>query len=288
MKARPDPILTRLIQTANRYPILSLEHEQEIAIAWRDRGDRVALDELVGSHLRLVIRIARGFAGYGLPLTDLVSEGSVGLMQAADKFDPSRGFRFTTYAIWWVRASMQEYVLHSWSLVKIGTTAGQKKLFFNLRRLKARLHAFEQGDMAPETVTAIATELDVSEDEVIEMNRRLSSVDNSLQSSRGDDSDSEWLDNVADDRPTQEAIVIDLEEARQQRSLLRAALQKLSPREREILVERHLKDEPATLVELSQRYAVSRERIRQIEMRAVEKLQKAINAKVALPLARSA
>jgi RNA polymerase sigma-32 factor len=288
MKARPDPILTRLIQTANRYPILSLEHEQEIAIAWRDRGDRVALDELIGSHLRLVIRIARGFAGYGLPLTELVSEGCVGLMQAAEKFDPSRGFRFTTYAIWWVRASMQEYILHSWSLVKIGTTAGQKKLFFNLRRLKARLHAFEQGDMAPETVTAIATELDVSEDEVIEMNRRLSSVDNSLQSSRGDDSDGEWLDNVADDRPTQEAVVIDLEEARQQRSLLRAALQKLTRREREILVERHLKDEPATLVELSQRYAVSRERIRQIEMRAVEKLQKAIHAKRALPLARSA
>jgi RNA polymerase sigma-32 factor len=236
------------------------------------------------------VRIARGLAGYGLPIADLISEGNVGLMQAAEKFDPNRGFRFTTYAIWWVRASMQEYILHSWSIVKIGTTAGQKKLFFNLRRLKARLSAFEQGDMAPETVAAIATELDVAEDEVIEMNRRLSSVDNSLHSVRGNDADAdgEWIDRVADEQPTQEAVVIDLEAARQQRNLLRAALLKLSPREREILVERHLKDEPATLVELSQRYAVSRERIRQIEMRAVEKVQKAINAKASHPLARSA
>jgi RNA polymerase sigma-32 factor len=288
MKVKFDPALIRLIQAANRYPILSLEREQEIAIAWRDRHDRAALDELVCSHLRLVVRIARGFAGYGLPIADLVSEGSVGLMQAAEKFDPSRGFRFTTYAIWWIRASMQEYILHSWSLVKIGTTAGQKKLFFNLRRLKAQLRAFEQGDMAPEMVAAIATELDVSQDEVIDMNRRLSSVDNSLHSVRGRDADGEWLDMVADEQPTQEAVVIDLEEARQQRSLLQDALLKLSPRERAILVERHLKDEPATLVELSHRYAVSRERIRQIEMRAVEKIQKAINAKAPTALACSA
>jgi RNA polymerase sigma-32 factor len=288
MKAKFDPALARLIQVANRYPILTLEREQEIAIAWRDRRDRTAFDELVCSHLRLVVRIARGFAGYGLPIGDLVSEGNVGLMQAAEKFDPSRGFRFTTYAIWWVRASMQEYILHSWSLVKIGTTAGQKKLFFNLRRLKARLRAFEQGDLAPETVAAIATELDVSEDEVVEMNRRLSGVDNSLHSARGSDANGEWLDVVADEQPTQEAVVIELEEARRQRSLLQAALLKLSPRERAILVERHLKDEPATLVELSQRHAVSRERIRQIEMRAIEKLQKAINTKLTPELARSA
>jgi RNA polymerase sigma-32 factor len=288
MHTKSDPTFARLIQVANRYPVISLEREQEIAIAWRDRGERAALDELVCSHLRLVLRIARGFSGYGLPIVDLVSEGNIGLMQAAEKFDPSRGFRFTTYAIWWIRASMQEYILHSWSLVKIGTTAGQKKLFFNLRRLKARLRAFEQGDLAPETVAAIATELDVSEREVIEMNRRLSSVDHSLHSTRGEDADGEWLDNVADDQPTQEAVVIDLEEARQQRSLLRAAMAKLSPREREILQARHLKDEPTTLVELSERYAVSRERIRQIEMRAVEKVQKAINAKTRLPLARSA
>jgi RNA polymerase sigma-32 factor len=288
MKVKFDPALARLIQAANRYPLLTLEREQEIAIAWRDRRDRAALDELVCSHLRLVVRIARGLAGYGLPISDLVSEGNVGLMQAAEKFDPSRGFRFTTYAIWWVRASMQEYILHTWSLVKIGTTAGQKKLFFNLRKIKSRLRAFEQGDMAPETVAAIATELDVSEEEVIEMNRRLSGVDNSLHSTRSGDADGEWLDIIADEQPTQEAVVIDLEEARQQRSLLSAALLKLSPREREILVERHLKDEPATLVELSQRYAVSRERIRQIEMRAVEKVQKAINAQVPTPLARSA
>ena len=288
MNAKSDPMLARLIQVANRYPVVSLEREQAIAVAWRDRGDRAALDELVCSHLRLVLRIARGFAGYRLPLVDLVSEGNIGLIQAAERFDPSRGFRFATYAIWWIRASMQEYVLHSWSLVKIGTTAGQKKLFFNLRRLKARLNAFEQGDLAPETVAAIATELDVSEREVVEMNRRLSGIDNSLHSARGEDADGEWLDSVADEQPTQEAVVIDLEEARQQRSQLHAALAKLSPREREILLARHLKDEPTTLVELSERYAVSRERIRQIEMRAVEKVQKAIQVKASRRLACSA
>ena len=287
MKSAFDSTLARLIDSANRYPILTPEREQEIAYAWRDRRDRAALDELVGSHLRLVLRIARGFGGYGLPLADLVSEGNVGLMQAAEKFDPGRGFRFTTYAIWWIRASMQEYILHSWSLVKIGTTAGQKKLFFNLRRLKAKLSAFEHGDMAPETVAAIAAELDVSESEVIEMNWRLSG-DNSLHATRNADSDGEWLDRVADQQPTQEAVVIDLEEARRQRRLLQAALSKLTPREREILVARHLNDEPATLVELSERFAVSRERIRQIEIRAVEKLQKAVQTKGAPVLARSA
>ena len=276
MKANFDPALSWLITQANGYPILSQEREQQVSIAWRDKGDRAALDELVGSHLRLVIKIAYGYAGYGLPISDLVSEGNVGLMQAAARFDPTRGCRFTTYAIWWIRSSMQEYILRSWSLVKIGTTAAQKKLFFNLRRLKARLHAFDQGDMPAETVAVIATELDVSEHEVIEMNWRLSGVDCSLHARRDAELDGEWLDIVPDHSPTQEALVIDLEEARQQRSLVHAALAKLAPREREILVERHLKDQPVTLVELSQRYAVSRERIRQIEVRALEKLQKAI------------
>ncbi len=286
MSVKFDPILNQFIAAANRYPLLTREREQEVAIAWREHQDRRALEQLVGSHLRLVLRIARGFAGYGLPLADLVSEGNVGLMQAAEKFDPTRGFRFTTYAIWWVRAAMQEYILHSWSLVKIGTTTAQKKLFFNLRRLKAKLRAFEQGDMAPETVAVIAAELDVPENEVVEMNRRLSGVDNSLHAARGDD-DGAWIDMVADQQPTQEAVVIELEEARQRRGLLRAGLLKLAPRERAILVERQLKDEPATLLELSQRYAISRERIRQIEMRAVGKLQKTIGRK-AVPRSRAA
>jgi len=173
MNVKLDSTLTRFVEEAKRYPMLTPEREREIATAWRERKDRAALDELVGSHLRLVVKIARGFIGYGLPLADLVAEGNIGLMQAAEKFEPARGFRFATYAMWWIRASIQEYILHSWSLVKIGTTAAQKKLFFNLRRLKARLEEFDQGDMRPETVAAIAKELDVPEGEVIEMNRRL-------------------------------------------------------------------------------------------------------------------
>ena len=270
--------LTRFVEEAKRYPMLTPEREREIATAWRDHGDRAALDELVGSHLRLVVKIARGFAGYGLPLADLVAEGNVGLMQAAEKFEPERGFRFATYAMWWIRASIQEYILHSWSLVKIGTTAAQKKLFFNLRRLKAKLEEFDQGDLMPETVTAIAKDLDVPEAEVVEMNRRLSGVDNSLNAMLSGDADSEWLELLPDERPTQETIVGDLQEGRRRRDLLGAALKKLNPREREIVVERRLKDEPATFEELSHRYAVSRERIRQIEVRAVEKLQKAVAA----------
>ena len=278
MSAKLDSSLVRFVGEAKRYPMLSPERENEIALAWRDRGDRVALDQLVGSHLRLVVKIARGFAGYGLPLADLVAEGNVGLMQAAEKFDPDRGFRFATYAMWWIRASIQEYILHSWSLVKIGTTAAQKKLFFNLRRLKARLQQFNQGDLLPETAKAIAKNLDVPEAEVIEMNRRLGGPDNSLNAMLGSDADSEWLELLPDERPSQEVVIGDLEEARRRRDLLSAALKKLNPREREIVVERRLRDEPATLEELSHRYAVSRERIRQIEVRAVEKLQKAVIA----------
>ena len=278
MNTKMDTSLVRFVEEAKRYPMLSPERENEIALAWRDKGDRVALDTLVGSHLRLVVKIARGFAGYGLPLADLVAEGNVGLMQAAEKFDPDRGFRFATYAMWWIRAAIQEYILHSWSLVKIGTTAAQKKLFFNLRRLKARLQQFDQGDLLPETVTSIAMTLDVPEAEVIEMNRRLSGPDNSLNAVLGTDADSEWLELLPDERPSQEVVIGDLEESRRRRDLLGAALKKLNPREREIVVERRLKDEPATLEELSHRYAVSRERIRQIEVRAVEKLQRAVVA----------
>jgi RNA polymerase sigma-32 factor len=231
----------------------------------------------VGSHLRLVVKIARGFTGYGLPLADLVAEGNVGLMQAAEKFDPDRGFRFATYAMWWIRASIQEYILHSWSLVKMGTTAAQKKLFFNLRRLKGQMAELDQGDLPPEAVAKIATELDVPESEVIEMNRRLAGSDNSLNAVMGGvDGDSEWLDMLPDESPSQETIVGDRKELRQRREMLDVALKKLNPRERDIIFERRLKDEPSTLEELSHRYAVSRERIRQIEVRAFEKLQRAM------------
>ena len=288
MNTRLNSTLTRFVQEAKRYPMLTHEREREIATKWHDHGDRAALDELVGSHLRLVVKIARGFVGYGLPLADLVAEGNMGLMQAAEKFEPARGFRFATYAMWWIRAAIQEYILHSWSLVKIGTTAAQKKLFFNLRRMKARLEQFEQGDLSPETVATIATELDVPEVEVIEMNRRLGGVDNSLNAMLGGEADSEWLEMLPDERPSQETVVGDLEEGRRRRDLLGAALKKLNPREREIVVERRLKDEPATLEELSHRYAVSRERIRQIEVRAVEKLQKAVIANISRPVERIA
>ncbi len=278
MSMKFDSSLSRFVTEAKRYPMLTHEREREVAAAWHEKTDRAALDELVGSHLRLVVKIARGFAGYGLPLSDLVAEGNVGLMQAAEKFDPDRGFRFATYAMWWIRASIQEYILHSWSLVKIGTTAAQKKLFFNLRRLKAQLQQFEQGDLPSEAVTAIAVELDVSENEVIEMNRRLGGADTSLNAPLGGEAESEWLELLPDERPSQETVLGDLEEGRRRRDLLGVALKKLNPREREIVVERRLKDEPATLEELSHKYAVSRERIRQIEVRAFEKLQKAVTA----------
>ena len=209
MHTKIDTSLVRLVEEAKRFPMLSLEREQELAQRWRDHGDRAALQDLVGSHLRLVIKIARGFTGYSLPLADLVAEGNVGLMQAAEKFDPDRGFRFATYAMWWIRAAIQEYVLHSWSLVKMGTTAAQKKLFFNLRKLKGRMEELEQGDLPPETVRTIATELQVPEFEVVEMNRRLGSADTSLNALVGNDADSEWLELLPDERPSQELLLAD-------------------------------------------------------------------------------
>jgi RNA polymerase sigma-32 factor len=285
MNRKLDSVLVRFVEEAKRFPMLSPEREQELARAWRDQRDRAALEHLVGSHLRLVIKIARGFAGYGLPLADLVAEGNVGLMQAAEKFDPSRGFRFATYAMWWIRAAIQEYILHSWSLVKMGTTAAQKKLFFNLRKLKGQMAELDQGDLSPEAVTKIATDLDVPESEVIEMNRRLAGADNSLNAligGGGIDSDAEWLDMLPDEGPSQETIVGDRRELRQRRELLDVALKKLNARERDIIFERRLKDEPSTLEELSHRYAVSRERIRQIEVRAFEKLQRAMREQTRL------
>ncbi|ALJ35358.1 RNA polymerase sigma factor RpoH [Azospirillum brasilense] len=268
--------LTRYVEESKRFPILAPDEERELAVAWRDRGNGHALERLVGSHLRLVIKIARGFGGYGLPLVDLVAEGNVGLMQAAQKFDPGRGFRFATYATWWIRAAIQEYILHSWSLVKMGTTAAQKKLFFNLRRLKSQMQELEQGDLSPSTVTAIATELDVPEQEVIEMNRRLSSNDSSLDAAMSSDGETNWLELLADDRPTQESVIADADELALRRRLVGQALERLDDRERRILFERRLKEDPSTLESLSQQFCVSRERVRQIEVRAFEKLQKAV------------
>jgi RNA polymerase sigma-32 factor len=266
--------LTHLLAEAKRFPMLSPEREQDLARAWRDHGDEAALRELVGSHLRLVIKIARGFAGYGLPISDLIAEGNVGLMQAAQKFDLDRGFRFATYAMWWIRAAIQEHILHSTSLVKMGTTAAQKKLFFNLRRMKGQLESLEQGDLSPEAAETIAAELGVPEEDVIEMNRRMSGADQSLNVTMTQDGETEWVDRLVDERPNQEFLLAEADEMAHRRKLLGEALARLNEREREILTERRLRDEPLTLEDLSRRFHVSRERIRQLEVRARRQAEK--------------
>jgi RNA polymerase sigma-32 factor len=268
--------LNQLLAEAKRFPMLTPKREQELAQAWRNHGDEAALRDLVGSHLRLVIKIARGFAGYGLPISDLIAEGNVGLMQAAQKFEPDRGFRFATYAMWWIRAAIQEYILHSNSIVKMGTTAAQKKLFFNLRQVKNRLDQHGPGDLPPEAVETIAAALGVPEVDVVEMNRRMSGADASLNVTAVEDGETEWLDRLVDDRPTQDIILAETEERAQRHQLLGEALAQLNEREREILLERRLRDEPLTLEDLGQRFHVSRERIRQLEVRAIEKLRKAM------------
>jgi RNA polymerase sigma-32 factor len=231
---------------------------------------------MVTSHLRLVAKIAMGYRGYGLPLAELMSEGKVGMMQAVKRFDPERGFRLATYAMWWIRASIQEYILHSWSLVKMGTTAAQKKLFFNLRRLKGKLREIDEGDMSPESVKKIATELKVTEDEVVSMNRRLSGGDHSLNAPLRQDGDGEWQDWLMDKSDSQETLVAEAQEMDKRRELLGDAMSTLNERERHILTERRLQDEPMTLEDLSKVYGISRERVRQIEVRAFEKLQKSM------------
>ena len=280
--------LSRYLQEIRRFPMLKPEEEYMLAKRWREHGDTEAAHKLVTSHLRLVAKIAMGYRGYGLPLSELISEGNVGMMQAVKRFDPERGFRLATYAMWWIRASIQEYVLHSWSLVKMGTTAAQKKLFFNLRRLKGQLQAIEEGDLSPENVTKIATTLGVPENDVISMNRRLAAPDNSLNAPLRIDGEGEWQDWLVDDSETQEKILGDREELGLRRDLLRSSIKLLNGRERDILVERRLKDEPATLEDLSHKYGISRERVRQIEVRAFEKLQKAINAQALVKPARPA
>lgn len=256
--------------------MLRPEEEYDLARRWVESGDVEAADRLVTSHLRLVAKIAMGYRGYGLPLGELISEGNVGMMQAVKRFDPDRGFRLATYAIWWIRAAIQEYILHSWSLVKIGTTAAQKKLFFNLRRLKGEMQAIDEGDLSPEIVNRIATQLDVAEIEVIQMNRRMATADMSLNTPLREEGQGEWQDWLVDPEDDQEVRMADFEELSSRRDLLAGALRTLSQREREIISERRLRETPSTLEHLSQRYGISRERVRQIEVRAFEKLQRSV------------
>src|ERR1700761_4318105 len=272
----PEGNLSRYLSEIRKFPLLEPQQEFMLAKAWREHGDSKAAHQLVTSHLRLVAKIAMGYRGYGLPVAELISEGNVGMMQAVKRFDPDRGFRLATYAMWWIRASIQEYILHSWSLVKMGTTAAQKKLFFNLRKLKGQLQAIDDGDLPSEIVSAIATKLEVPESDVVNMNRRLSSPDHSLNAPLRSDSEGEWQDWLVDTEESQEQKLGDREELGLRRDLLKNALKSLNERERYILTERRLREEPVTLEDLSHKYNISRERVRQIEVRAFEKLQKSI------------
>jgi len=268
--------LTRYLQEIRKFPMLEQNEEYMLAKRWREDGDSEAAHKLVTSHLRLVAKIAMGYRGYGLPLSELISEGNVGMMQAVKRFDPERGFRLATYAMWWIRAAIQEYILHSWSLVKMGTTAAQKKLFFNLRKLKGQMQAIDEGDLNPDQVETISERLNVPESDVINMNRRLGSPDHSLNAPLRVDGDGEWQDWLVDEGENQETRIGDSEELSKRRKLLADAMETLNERERHILNERRLKEDPTTLEDLSQEYGISRERVRQIEVRAFEKLQKAM------------
>ena len=269
--------LNRYLAEIKKFPILAPEEEYMLAKRWTEHQDTDAAAKLVNCHLRLVAKIAMGYRGYGLPVSELISEGNIGLMQGVKKFEPERGFRLATYAMWWIRASIQEFILRSWSLVKMGTTAAQKKLFFNLRRMKNRIEAFEDGDLKPADVAKIAKDLGVTEEDVVSMNRRMAmGGDTSLNVPLRDDSEGSWQDFLVDDEPLQDERVADAQESRMRHELLVEAMDALNDREKHILTERRLTDEPKTLEELSQVYDVSRERIRQIEVRAFEKLQKAL------------
>jgi RNA polymerase sigma-32 factor len=271
----PEQGLNRYMQEIRKFPLLEPEEEYMLAKRWVDHQDTAAAHKMVTSHLRLAAKIAMGYRGYGLPQAEVISEANVGLMQAVKRFDPEKGFRLATYAMWWIRASIQEYILRSWSLVKLGTTSAQKKLFFNLRKAKAKLGALEEGDLRPENVAQIARDLNVTEDEVIDMNRRLSGGDASLNATVGSDGDSatQWQDWLEDQDADQAGDYEARDELDARRELLMAAMAALNDREKDILVQRRLSDQPVTLEELSESYGVSRERIRQIEVRAFEKLQ---------------
>jgi RNA polymerase sigma-32 factor len=270
------PHLEWYLEQTRKLPILDADEERRLARDWRDAKDPKAAQQLLGSHLRLVVKIARGFGGYGMPLADLVAEGNIGLMQALARFEPERGFRFATYAMWWIRAAIQAHVIRNRSLVTLGATPGRKKLFFNLRRLKSQLGELGEGDLAPDTVTRIAEDLEVSEDEVIEMNRRLAGMDQSLSAPMRADGEAEWQDMLVADGADQESMIVEASELEWRRDLLAKGLETLNERERHILKGRRLRHEAMTLADLSHIYGVSRERVRQIEVRAFGKLQKAM------------
>ena len=271
----PDGSFNTYLQKIRKFPMLDAAEEYILAKNWRDKGDKESAHKLVTSHLRLVAKIATGYRGYGLPMSELVSEGNIGLMTAVKKFDPEKGFRLATYAMWWIKASMQEYILRSWSLVKIGTTAAQKKLFFNLRKMKNQIMRSDQSDLLPDQVTEIANRLDVSEDEVSSMEQRMKGPEKSLNATISDENgDSEWQDWVVDENADQELQIAHRQETTKRKALLDKAMNILNEREKEILFDRRLNEEPKTLEELSQKYNISRERIRQIENKAFEKLQK--------------
>ncbi len=272
--------LTRYLDEIRRFPMLQPDEEYVLAKRWREHSDSHAAHRLVTSHLRLVAKIAMGYRGYGLPIGEVISEGNIGLMQAVKRFEPDKGFRLATYAMWWIRASIQEYILRSWSLVKLGTTANQKKLFFNLRKAKSQISAFEEGDLKPENVAAIATKLGVSQQEVVEMNRRLSG-DASLNAPLRDEGDGEWQDWLVDESSDQESLLAESEETANRRAALAQALGVLNPRERRIFEARRLSEDSVTLEELSTEFGISRERVRQIEVRAFEKVQQAAKERVA-------
>jgi RNA polymerase sigma-32 factor len=272
----PDGNLSRYLREIRRFPMLELNEEQNLAQRWLKKNDLDAGHKLVTSHLRLVAKIAMGYRGYGLPLGELISQGNVGMMQAIKRFDPDRGFRLATYAMWWIRAAIQEYILHSWSLVKMGTTAAQKKLFFNLRRLKGQMQAIDDGDMTPEAVTHIAQQLNVPEEDVVNMNRRLAAKDHSLNAPLRDEGEDQWQDLLVDKNESQETTLMQADELTHRRRLLADAMTGLNDRERHIFLERRLQDTPATLEDLSLQYGISRERVRQIEVRAFEKVQMVI------------
>ena len=269
--------LSIYLQEIKKFPILTADEEYMLAKRYKEYGDTEAAHKLVTSHLRLVAKIAMGYRGYGLPVTDLISEGNVGIMQAVKKFDPERGFRLATYAMWWIRAQIQEYVLHSWSLVKIGTTAAQKKLFFNLKKLKNQLSSIDSGDLSPENAREIANRLNVKEAEVLDMNNRLFSGDQSLNIQVGNEGDAEWQDMLVDSNDTQDNIIANTDELLYRKKIFEKAIKVLNDREKEIIKLRKLKDKPVKLEELSKKFNISRERVRQIEEKAFEKLQKQVS-----------
>ncbi len=279
--ATAERIPAQYLNDVSRFPMLSLEEERALACRWRDQQDVDAVHKLVTSHLRLVAKIAIGYRGYGLPIGELISEGNVGMLQAVKRFDPDRGFRLSTYAMWWIRAAIQQYIMHNWSLVKIGTTTAQKKLFFNLRRLKNQMQALDDGDLRPEQVEVIARRLDIPEQDVISMNRRIAAPDHSLNATIHQEGDGEWQDLLTDEAESQETLVAARQELTGRKALLAGALKLLNQRERHIIVERWLKDAPTTLGALAQHYGISPERIRQIEMQGLGKLRKSMKARQA-------